>query len=389
MTQDYGLFSIALDFAATLVSHLIASRYRPVTMPPLIKTNLHDAVDRMNARNAAIKAGAEIVSRLQSYQHQVTITTVSYAAQYLYHNIPIIENTFKTIVTAEMCGKMLHDFHCRDHVKYDHGIDTWLVPYKADGSWLKTWYRDHGQTQTFLMNQKDALSSLSVSWDQLETLKNMTLLVKSAQGDRYTDFAVAQALFPNLSSPFQPTAATTSFGYHCAGAPLYNVHYYKQMSLIDRYKAAPPPAPLNWDPPQLPEIPNDLRLEHTMEMVRTVIREICGGVDIRTDQELVPETALRYHSALYLVTVDEITYTVRRYSKLLGSTGDQAKNYRKIMFKQIEASLNRLEKYADAGYLDTTVENSGYEKAYLDWRFRKLCSLIQAACDYRNANRPQ
>ena len=68
-------------------------------------------------------------------------TTLSYAAVYIIKFFRTVADANLGVeITDTMVGKMVFDFHCKDHVSRRTGdAEPSLIPFESNGQWLHDW----------------------------------------------------------------------------------------------------------------------------------------------------------------------------------------------------------------------------------------------------------
>jgi hypothetical protein len=177
-------------------------------------------------------------------------------------------------------------------------------------------------------------------------------------------------------SPFE--VEDKALGYFCAGPPLFNRHYTDAVN--DAFPDAWPPLPTAVGSPQIPNVSLvDTSLGVVVGNAIRLIRKTCYADYDPTTDTAIPDTLLRYHSAIFIVFANCIAEACAEYAT---ATGPDTAMTRLHCLSTIERLRNKIVEAGTKGWLDTTPHNSGYTATYLRTRLRMLTTAIKA----HNAN---
>jgi hypothetical protein len=349
------------------------------------KSNL-EIYERQDEHKRATQAGDQMVLDLRHIasaesSNYIDRTTVAFAATYLMHYSDILG--FSNDIKDKHIPKLLIKIAVKHSLK-EEGPDGLLTlkPYDSTGSFLDDLVRKEIIDETKKNKKRKITTSggslVSITWSDLPTLAAMSKIVTARMGQICESYADLKRHGLH-DSPFE--AEGTALGYYCANGPMYNRHYAEAVCAVFTNI---PARPTSGAPPHIPNeayIYGDPLLNIALIRAIEVIRETChadyGSADRDDDTATGYQhrTCLRYHSAIFMHLTNEIAKACSHFVK---DSSSSITKKQKQALASIEYWTKMIKEMGAKGWLDVTVENSGYTAAQLRNRHIMLTNAISA-----------
>jgi hypothetical protein len=360
------------------------------TLMPLDTANatIQDTAQAMARKKQAMDAGAQIVRHLQQHAStdkglKIDRVTVAFAAAYLLHYLTAVPH-MDAMVADAMIPRLIVDIAAA-HTRRERGDAgrLFLKRYDTTGAFLSN-----------LMTRKVARAKRPTKWKlggsnapdiaitrtTLVTLRAMSPIVSARIGTVYENYRAFHAANEH-ENPFEQQGSM--LGYYCAGSPLYNIHYPEAMGEMARCRMLWPAPPCGFGAHVLPlAVYADVGLQSSVNRMSVLIRRICLS-DVEVGEAIAPYLAqpgrqvqcLRYHSALFLLCLENIGHGIRTY---LEAKGDEGPVIRAEMITKINSIGSNMVPFADNNWFDITTANSAYDAEYLRTRVEILLGHIRS-----------
>jgi hypothetical protein len=338
-----------------------------------------EQIHRMQDEHRAATAAGDLTVQLLkdgatvAQSKHIDRTTVAFAAAYLVHYAPLLDLRDK--IRDKHIPKLLLKI-AKEHsaVRRVDNLPL-LKPYDTAGSYLDEVASDVIGKKKHLKISTQTGRHVQISWDELPQLIAMSNIVTANMGVCCNNYMQLKGHGLH-DSPFEVEGK--ALGYFCAGPPLFNRHYTD--AVADAFPGAWPPMPTAGGSPKIPDVYfADTNLGIVMADAILLIRDTYHTDYDPTSDMAIPNTLLRYHSAIFIVFANQIAESCVEY---MTATGPDTATTRVQCLSTIERMRSKIVEAGTNGWLDTTSQNSGYTAPYLRSRMRMLDTAIRA----HNAN---